>query len=306
MAQQGFPASLVSETGNIVDYSRNILFGNIQHKVDAPVISNEDRFLFVLPVHQYSTIRVTLSGTYTGQAIAWEGYTGSEWVDVQGIDTKPSNGIPVVPDAASGSGQTRVFPMQGLVMFRGRVRLLATGTIFATVSASIDPILIGAVYSTSAGTAAHSATRVGNPVVAASRSITAFPTDLVNNDTADLLSSGAGQLVTIPYSIPEANVFSNNTITTNGTISLAPGVAGLRNYLVAIHLKNTSAVASEFEIRDGATTVLYKGHLSASMATTEKFSFDLPLRSSVNTALNIVILTTGTNTYVSSQAYKAI
>lgn len=92
-------------------------------------------------------------------------------------------------------------------------------------------------------------------------------------------------------------------ITGTADVALAAaGGAGVRNYLTAIQFKNTSAVASEIVIKDGAT-VIWRGQVSASMTVMDGWTFNPPLRGTANTALNVAMLTTATATIVSAQGY---
>lgn len=98
-----------------------------------------------------------------------------------------------------------------------------------------------------------------------------------------------------------AGVTGGITGTTDTAIKAAAG-AGVRNYLRGIQFKNTAAVASEIVIKDGST-VIWRGHVSASMSFSDGWTFDPPLRGTANTALNVALITTGTATIISAQGY---
>jgi hypothetical protein len=111
--------------------------------------------------------------------------------------------------------------------------------------------------------------------------------------------------VTRPYAQPSDDFASNHlkTDTTDAVLAAAAG-AGLCNFLTGLQFKNTSAVASELVVKDGST-VLWRGHVGASMTAMEAVTFPTPLKSSPNTALNAALLTTATSTYINGQGYKA-
>lgn len=88
--------------------------------------------------------------------------------------------------------------------------------------------------------------------------------------------------------------------TAASTAMFAAAGAGTRNFLHGIQWKNTSVVASEIVVLDGAT-VIWRGHASASMVMTDGYTFDPPLRGTANTAMNVQMVTTGTATIVSAQ-----
>lgn len=90
------------------------------------------------------------------------------------------------------------------------------------------------------------------------------------------------------------------TGTADTPLVAAAGV-GVRNFIHSLQLKNTSAVASEVVLKDGASTVLWRGQVSAAMTVADTYSFDPPLRTTANTALNIAMITTATATIVSGQ-----
>lgn len=91
------------------------------------------------------------------------------------------------------------------------------------------------------------------------------------------------------------------TNTTDVAVRAAAG-AGVRNYITGIQFKNTSATASEIVIKDGAT-IVWRGHVSASMTVSDGFTFNPPLRGTANTAVNVALITTGTATLVDVQGY---
>lgn len=133
------------------------------------------------------------------------------------------------------------------------------------------------------------------------------PPALSNGVQMDNQIDAAGNLkITPDYATPwvYAGVTGGIVATTPNALKAAAG-AGLRNYLTGIQFKNTSAVASEIEVRDGAT-VIWRGHASASMTVSDGWTFVPPLRSTANTALNVAMVTTATATIVSAQGYVGV
>ena len=82
------------------------------------------------------------------------------------------------------------------------------------------------------------------------------------------------------------------------------GRATLRNYLTGFSVINTSAVATEFVVKDGST-VIWRRMLPASMSSTVDMGFPTPLRTALNAALNVACITTGAAVYVNAQGYTA-
>lgn len=79
--------------------------------------------------------------------------------------------------------------------------------------------------------------------------------------------------------------------------------ATTRNYVSTIQFLNSAAVASEIVIKDGASTVMWRGRASATMLNMQEVKFDPPLRGSVNSAVNVQLVTTGTATLVNVQGW---
>jgi hypothetical protein len=94
-------------------------------------------------------------------------------------------------------------------------------------------------------------------------------------------------------------------VTTTADTPVA-GAAGtnIRNYLCSLQIKNTSAVASEIVVKDGST-IIWRGHVGASMTFMETITFPTCLKGSANTAMNVALITTATATVVSAQGYTA-
>ena len=103
---------------------------------------------------------------------------------------------------------------------------------------------------------------------------------------------------------PPAGGITNSTV----DVSMKAAVAGKRNYLQSIQVSVgvALAIASEFVIKDGST-VIYRGSLAAATLVPASVRFDPPLKSSVNTALNLAAVSafaTG-NLVVNAQGYTA-
>lgn len=179
-------------------------------------------------------------------------------------------------------------------------------------AASAVPVVFTATptvtASTTTGSAAHDAAVTGNPVRVAGRAINAAYTTVANGDTADVVTTLQGVLITRPYQIPEldwsyAAVSSGISNAADVAVAAAAG-AGLRRYLNSAQLSNHSAVATEAVFKDGST-IIWRGYLPASMTTPANISFDNPLKTSANTALNFACVASGAQVYVNAQGYTA-
>lgn len=160
------------------------------------------------------------------------------------------------------------------------------------------------------GAAAHGAAISGNPVRLAGRALTADYAALTAGQTADLVTTLLGKLVTIPYANP-ANTWSSaaasgGIVNTTGTTAKAAGAAGVRNYITHVSVINGHAtVSTDVQIRDGASgTVLWRGFAQAGGGGVSE-SFDPPLRGSTATLVEIANGTTGSATYFNLQGFTA-
>jgi hypothetical protein len=150
------------------------------------------------------------------------------------------------------------------------------------------------------GDAAHDAAIAGNPVRVAGRGMSADYTAVATGDTADLLATLLGKLVTVPYALP-ANTW-NYAAPAGGLVSQtavtvkAAAAAGVRNYVTSIQVINSHAtISTELMLLDGAAgTVLWRGWAQAAGGGIS-CKFDPPLRGSAATLLEIDEVTaTGT------------
>lgn len=113
-----------------------------------------------------------------------------------------------------------------------------------------------------------------------------------------------GYQVVHPYSVPEASFQSSGTLTTTTSTALkAAAGAGIRNCLVGLQYQNTNATATTVNVLDGAT-VIARFNAPASMAVPAIVQFDIPLRGSANTALNIQCGTTAASVLYNAQGYE--
>lgn len=117
--------------------------------------------------------------------------------------------------------------------------------------------------------------------------------------------SAANQLVIKQYAeagndwVYATPVASPITVNTAVAMKAAAG-ANIRNYVTGFTAYNNSATASVISIQDG-TTVVYTDYLPANGAI--RVTFPTPLRGTANTAMNVVLATAATSTYVSAQGF---
>ena len=176
-----------------------------------------------------------------------------------------------------------------------------------TVSLGGTVNVVGNVGAVAQGTGAHDAAVAGFPVRTAARAITANYTAVANGDTADAISTLVGAQIFKPYSIPEADwvyAAAAGGLITNTSTAAKAAVASNRNYVTGVQVRNVNAVATEFVILDGST-VIWRTQLPANQTGTTIATFNTPLKSTVNAAINIQCVTTGAQVYANLQGYVA-
>ena len=158
------------------------------------------------------------------------------------------------------------------------------------------------------GPAAHDAGISGNPLRIAGRGISAAYTTVTSGDVTDLITTLQGALITKPFQIPELEwsyaAASGGVVNTTDVVLAAAAGSGLRRYVTSLQLKNVNAVATEVVLKDGST-VIWRGHLSASMTGSQEITFSSPIKTSTNAALNFACITTAAQVYVNAQGYTA-
>jgi hypothetical protein len=130
---------------------------------------------------------------------------------------------------------------------------------------------------------------------------------VATGDVADLITTLQGVLVTRPWQIPELEwsyaAASGGIVNTTDVVLAAAAGAGLRRYITSLTMSNNSATATEVVLKDGST-VIWRGHLPAN-AVNVAVSFENPLRTTANTALNFACITTAAAVYVNAQGFIA-
>lgn len=158
------------------------------------------------------------------------------------------------------------------------------------------------------GVGAHDAAIAGNPHRIAGRALTSSYTAVATGETADLITTLDGRLVVLRSAIPENTwsyaAASGGITNTTDVAAKAAAAAGIRNYITGVQVRNSSATATEFVIKDNAT-VIWRTQLPATMAGSQDVIFDPPLRGTEATAVNIACITTGTATYANLQGFIA-
>lgn len=185
-----------------------------------------------------------------------------------------------------------------------RVELPTNGTgTLATVST------VTTLTTLTGGGVAHDGVDSGNPIKIGARATNAEIAAVANNDRSDLVTTLTGKLITFPFTNPE-NIVSGVTSAMTGTTStsvIAAPAAGLRNYITQITVGNSHATVGTFvNIQDGSGGTTIWTIPAAAVYGGATINFDPPLRQPTTaTALYCACVTTGSNTIVAANGFKA-
>lgn len=178
------------------------------------------------------------------------------------------DGLPIYIDVESGSG-TNIDPFV--------TRTTISGTV--PVSGSL----------TTTGNVASDAADSGNPVKVGFKAITQLSdvTDVATNDRVDAIGDLDGAQI-VRTMVPLANLIAQRVSDSAGasaSFSSFPATAGVRNYITAISIYNTSNTNGFVDFRDGtAGTVFWTMGAPATGGSIIHFNPPLP-QPSLNTAL---------------------
>lgn len=159
------------------------------------------------------------------------------------------------------------------------------------------------------GGIAHDGADSGNPIKVGARAVSAEIAAVANNDRSDLLTTLTGKLIVATNTNPE-NIVSGVTSAMTGTTStsvVAAPASGLRNYITQITVGNSHATVGTFvNIQDGSGGTTIWTIPAAAVYGGATINFDPPLRQPTTaTAIYCACVTTGSNTIVAANGFKA-
>lgn len=211
-----------------------------------------------------------------------------------------------------GGGSLQAFARLSQTALAGPV----SGTVIVgsgTVTTVTTVTTVSTLTTLANGQTAHSAASTGSPVRIGGRVNTAVDTTLVAGDASDLFMTTSGAAVNKPYAAPEVDwqVTSGAAAftATGSTVLKAAGAAGVRNYLTALQVCNTSTTLSVIvTILDGAA-VIWATQLPPNATTLPVtptvIDFPTPLRGTAATAMNIQFAAATVAAFYNVQGYQA-
>jgi hypothetical protein len=259
--------------------------------------------LFTKSMLNYESITVQVTSAGAGCTITYETSDDNlNWVSTSGLTTSSVGNQPT--STTSNTATMVQFSRKGLY-FRARVSTYGSGTVTVIGTLSKAPIVttLPSIYSVHAEANGVSAGTFG--ITAEGR--TSSKTSVANAQFTRPIATTDGRLVTRLNSIPENEwqyaAASGGITNTSDNVLIAAAGAGIKNYLTGLSVANASATATEVVVKSGST-VIWRSYVAANLPLKD-IPFPTPLQSTANAALNVACITTGTQTYISAQGYKA-
>jgi hypothetical protein len=224
-----------------------------------------------------------------------------------------ASGLLKLEDAAAASGDA-------LVAIAGRVNssgssiaadgdyttpsLDALGQNFTAYNHSFQPVAAQAF--TKAEDAVHGSGDAGVAALGVIRS--ALSAVAAVGDYSNIQLDEVGRLITTLAPAGESWQACTGSITDTTQTAIKAAVASNRIYVTSFGCNNTAAVASTLVFQDGASAI-WQGAISNSTlqgVASYSMTFPVPLRGTVNTALNVTLGTTATNTRCCASGYISV
>lgn len=178
-----------------------------------------------------------------------------------------------------------------------------------TLTMGVQPVIenmVPGVGTTNLGKAEDAVAGSGDTGVAVWQKLqAAISADAADADYGTLKGDTGGRSITTLAPAGESwqSCSASNTGTTD--VAIKSAVASNRIYVTSISCFNTATVASSFQIRDGSTAMYVGGIGNSTLNGVASWSVTLPvpLRGSVNTALNFLMATNATATTCCAAGY---
>jgi len=263
--------------------------------------------LFTTSMLNYESITVQVTSAGTSCTITYEtSDDNTTWYSMGGLTVVNSGSYSYT--TTSTTALILQFARKALY-FRARVSTYGSGTVTVAGTLSKNPVMqLGALYLAGSVWAEGSSGASVNPMAIAAEARTSSKTSMSNATIVRPIATTDGRLITRLNSIPENEwqyaAASGGIVDKTDNVLVAAAGANIKNYLTGLSVANANATASEIVIKDGASTVIWRMYLAAN-APIQSIKFATPLQSSTNTSLTVACITTGTQTYINAQGYKA-
>lgn len=262
--------------------------------------------LFTTSMLNYESITVQVTSAGTSCTITYETSDDgvSNWVSTGGLVVN-NTGQNLLSTTSTATGMSQ-FARKGLY-FRARVSTYGSGIVTVIGTLSKVPVTqFSGVYTY--GTGSEGGVVISNITPVGVEARTSSKTTVSSGNFVRPISTTDGRLVTRQNSIPENEwqyaAASGGIVNTADNVLIGAAGTNIKNYLTGLSVANADLRATEIVIKDGASTVIWRMYLAAN-APIKSIIFSTPLQSSANSALNVACITTGTQTYINAQGYRA-
>lgn len=266
--------------------------------------------LFTTSLIGYEGLTLQVISAGTSCAISYETSEDQvSWI-ATGVAASSNTGQSNVLAAMTGTSSTNiqqlVCPRRGSY-FRARVSTYGSGTVsIQGVLCKFNMPLVVDARLTGYGGEGVIVSGVSPTIALEAR--TATKTLVANGQSVRKIGTVDGRQIVRLNSIPELEwqyaAASGGITNTTDVVLQATAGSGIKNYLTGLSIANANATATEVVIKDGASTIIWRMYLAAN-APIQSIKFVTPLQSSANAALNVACITTGSQTYINAQGYKA-
>ena len=261
--------------------------------------------LFTTSMLNYESITVQVTSAGTSCTITYEtSDDGLTWYSCAGL-TVAATGSSVAATTTAALGAVQF--SRKCAQFRARVSTYGSGTVTVTGTLSKTPAntAIPAIYGAQSegGGVGGGGGLFGFGIEARTTSKTSAATATFTRPIATVDGRQIIRLNSIPENEWQYAAASGGITNTHDVALVAAQGAGIKNYLTGLSVANANATATEVVVKDGST-VIWRMYLAAN-APIQSIKFVTPLQSSANSALNVACITTGTQTYINAQGYKA-
>lgn len=257
---------------------------------------------------------VQISGTWSGTISFQQSNDEVNWVSVAALAAPGTGGANVNSTTSNGA----FFMVVQLRFFRAVFTSYSSGTANVTVRFVSDGSVNYSFSGSSAtganadqiqGNVASGATDLNNPVKIGGPFNSTLPT-VTTGQRVDAQFDNRGCL--IPSATGNNTLYWAYAAAASGIVSSTADVAikaaagaGVRNYLKTLSIETDAlSAATEIVVKDGASTVIWRGKLQAAVLSGRTITFDPPLRGTANTAMNVALLTSVTGgVYVNASGF---
>jgi len=261
--------------------------------------------LFTTSMLNYESITVQVTSAGSNCTVTYEASEdGVNWQTTSGLTT---SNVGTSPNTITSTIAVILqFPRKASI-FRARVSTYGSGTVSVVGTLSKNPVAQLGIVQIGGGISPEGGGSGTSPLAIGLEGRTSSKTSVSNSTLVRPISTVDGRQVIRLNSIPENEwqyaAASGGITNTSDVVLQAAAGAGIKNYLTGLSVANASATATEVVVKDGST-VIWRSYVAANLPLKD-IPFPTPLQSTANAALNVACITTGTQTYINAQGYKA-